>query len=185
MAGKLSVTTVKADVWTYRPELAIHIAHISQIWNQIELEFAQIFVRLARSNRQAVGAMFLSIQSTPTKLAMLRRLAADSLNTTDQVVFEGLCRRFNSLSKKRTNVIHGVWGINDDYPDSIFITKNFFDILAGHEDSEYTANKFKRDERELMALLTDSQKFRNNLWGIAPAQTPAPSVAPPQTPAAG
>jgi hypothetical protein len=163
---KFNVTTVKADVWARRPELAVHIAHISQIWNLIELKFAETFVRLARSDRQAVGAMFLSIQSIPTKLEMLRRLAADSLNPSDQVLFDSLCGRFRRLSKKRVNVIHGVWGINDDRPYAIFLTKNVFDLTQGHSDSEYTAEKFRRDERDLMSLLVDLQEFVNNLCGI-------------------
>jgi hypothetical protein len=167
VTAKLNVTTIKADVWAHRPELAVHIAHISQIWNLIELKFAEIFVSLARSNRQAIGAMFLSVQSTPTKPEMLRRLATDNLSPSDQVSFESLCGRFGRLAKRRVNIIHGVWGINDDHPHSIFLTKNFFDLAQGHTDSEYTAEKFRRDERDLMSLLVDLQKFSNHLYGIA------------------
>ena len=168
MAARFITHNSTADVWRHRPALAIHIAHISQVGSLVEIHLASIFTYLTGSNRQAIGAMFLSVVSLPTRLTMLRTLSADKLSDADKKELVRLCEQVNKFSKKRVSVIHGLWAIRDDRPASIFMIKNFF--ASQQRAQEYDESRFKQIETELLSLLIAVRKFDNRLWGVVAEQ---------------
>jgi hypothetical protein len=52
----------------------------------------------------------------------------------------GFVEQISGLSRRRAKVIHGIWAVKDDKPESIFIIQNFFVPQKGPQ--EYEVNDF-------------------------------------------
>jgi hypothetical protein len=102
-----------------RPELATCIARIAILWSRIEERLVQIGTQLLGAGLHPTMRMFQVMPSSSDRIAMLRALALDALDTGMQEKLDELVVRYREAEWTRDKVIRGHWYVSDDHPDEL------------------------------------------------------------------
>ena len=158
------------DVWRQRPELAEHVATISQIWSLVEYELALTFTILSGSNL-ALGRVFFDIVGLQPRLQMLRGLInAYVKDDIDRKLYTDLQERLRKAGRLRNDIVHGLWDIRDDRPDMIFLGRPFPLTMAEAQPVPYTARRVTDTVKDFGSLYTDVSKVRDRMLSLAQAE---------------
>jgi hypothetical protein len=158
------------DVWRQRPDLAGHIAAISQIWALVEYELALMFVILSGSNL-ALGRVFFDIVGLPPRLQMLHSLINTYMrDKADKQRYDDLQQRLRKAGSLRNSIVHGLWDIRDDRPKTIFLTHPYPLTTAEATSVPYTKRRFTDTAKSFGLLYRDIVAFRSHLSTLAQAE---------------
>jgi hypothetical protein len=102
-----------------RPDLAVHIAVISALWNEIEAQIAVFLASLLGTEGKTVMSVFVALQSDVAKRRAINSIVLLKLSAEDRAKFEKILTRVYERYFERNKVVHGSWGIGPDYPDKL------------------------------------------------------------------
>lgn len=102
-----------------RPDLAAHIGVIACQWTEIDMRIGTLLAHILGIDAPLGLLAYLAIDNDGAKMAMLRAIATDRLNTTEMERFNKLFQSIRERRRERNDVVHGSWGIADDHPDAL------------------------------------------------------------------
>jgi hypothetical protein len=110
------------EVILQRPEFAVHIALIAAKWTDIQVTLGHLLSKLTGSEGEAVTAIYLCLTSDSAKRASFEAAAAINLHDDSQrKEFAALMKYVGDRGKERNKIVHGMWGISDDYPGKMIL----------------------------------------------------------------
>jgi hypothetical protein len=161
--GQQPVAMAHSGVWRERPKLAIHIAHVSQIWALIEAELALVFQQLSGSSRIAMMSAFSFVLAIHTRLNMITKLADDLFGDDERARWRGIKGRIESAAERRNEIVHGLWCTYEDDVDAVFLSKPVPRRPGDLRLTRYTHPDFVEIENELEATRHELTLFSRQL----------------------
>lgn len=163
------------NVLLQRPELAARIANIAALWAQAELSLGMLFSQLLQTESVVGTAMYLSLISEQARDAAMQAAAQEKLPEQFKAEFVILASSLRSPRKERNAVVHGLWAISDDKPDSLILidsrkmVKMFSWVHAGNikplseSATRYTQAIKDQSESHLEYTIADLVRIENNI----------------------
>ena len=109
----------RPEVLFRRPQLALHIALISYLWNEIEAKIGVFLAILSGNEGKTVISIFTAIQSDVAKRRIIDTIAELNLNEAEQTKFQAILKKISERYVERNRIVHGSWGISPRYPDKL------------------------------------------------------------------
>ena len=102
--------------------------------------------------------IFSQITQTDMKMKLINELAKWYLKGDDLVEWNKLSKRIKSVIDSRNTVLHAEWGVCEDYPNELILSKIYGDQLR------YTHDDFKEIAEDLISVQRDLGAFSYNLY---------------------
>jgi len=102
-----------------RPELALKIAQVGAAWSQLDLQRVHLLMALLRNGAPTGVRMYLSLSGSASQEAVLTAAFGNFLPDSTQKMFESLMRDIKARARERNRIVHGIWGVSDDYPEAL------------------------------------------------------------------
>jgi hypothetical protein len=102
-----------------RPQLAAYIAAISNFWNEIEARISIFLAALLGGEASTVITIFLALKSDASKRQIIDSVVAMKLDDNLKPTFTDAMKVLGARSEERNRMIHGGWGVSNDYPDEL------------------------------------------------------------------
>ncbi len=109
----------RTNAMAERPELAKHLGIIASMWSDVELHLGYLLSDILHTEARIGAAMYAAIRAEAARLAAMQAAAEACLNDALLKEFQELKDRVRKTGDQRDDVIHGIWGISDDCPNSI------------------------------------------------------------------
>ena len=103
-----------------RPSLAVRIALIANYWSMIEAHTTQCLGVLLKTDYSTAMALLTKFQTASQKRQAIEVIAKATLSPTETTSLKDLMKRFEEQGKLRNDIVHGVWGVAVDKPDTLF-----------------------------------------------------------------
>lgn len=155
-----------------RPELAVHIANIANMWSQVETMQGLVLASMLRSEASLVISMFTSLSGAAAKNAVFQAVADEKLTLDQLKRLEQIIKDTKKAGSQRNDVVHGCWHIADKYTDALIwrdprdaaaeyaelisaaSTQSLFDMTKlGRNTLIYKKRDFQDIERKINAVL--------------------------------
>lgn len=116
--GRYTINILHAPM-AQRPQLAKHLGIIASLWSYVELHLGHLLADILHTEARIGAAMYAAIRAEAARLAAMQAAAEAYLDDALLEEFQELKDRIKKTGDQRDNVIHGIWGISKDRPDSI------------------------------------------------------------------
>jgi hypothetical protein len=118
----------------------------------------------------ALGSAFVTVVAIQNRFRMAQKLVERFLDKPDRAQFKTLARRIVRMGRRRNAVVHGLWSIRKEIPDTVFLHNPYPRTQAEAEPVFWKKENFKRLILDLEALRADVAKFRMHLTDLAKTQ---------------
>jgi hypothetical protein len=165
-----------------RPILAVHIAVITALWSNVELELGILLALLLGVHAEIGVGMYFAITSVPGRKAAMEAVAKQQMTEDGQKALVELYRIIGKAQGQRNDVVHGSWTAVERRPKALILCdtqeatvahiKNMQQpkmnplaaALMGIEPHKprylaYTERDFKNIEKDIDAALSEIRKF--------------------------
>lgn len=102
-----------------RPQLAGYIGAISNSWNDIDARIGVFLAALLEAEAITVITIFTDLKSDIAKRSLINSVIGIKLTTAQKTQFEKILTIIGSRYDERNRVIHGAWGISQEFPDAL------------------------------------------------------------------
>lgn len=133
-----------------RPKLAARIAAISALWTEIDVLLGSIIAYVLGVDAVIAVTLYLSIENEGSKMGMIDGLAQKKLTKSEYEELAKLLAKIRKRRKDRNNLVHGIWGISEEFVDELVW----------------------QDPREAISLVADIFQIANKII------TPKPEIKP-------
>ena len=110
----------RPEVLFRRPQLALHIALISYLWNEIEAKIGVFLATLSGNEGKTVISIFTAIQSDVAKRRIIDTIAELNLNEAEQTKFQAILKKISERYVERNRIVHGSWELAHDIQISFY-----------------------------------------------------------------
>lgn len=104
-----------------RPALASHIGLITAMWSLIDVQLAHMVSTMLHADAEIAATLLGGIRSEPVKLAAIQAVAEERLSSELLAEYTLLMKEFKSVSKARNDVVHKIWAVPDNKPESLVL----------------------------------------------------------------
>ncbi len=113
--------SIKTDSFIHRPEIAVAVAQCLDKWSWVEVQTAQLYVALCRTNHENAATYFCALESSKAKTDAIRVLAMNAMGYDDYRLIVAILKLIKSLQRVRDRLAHWLWTTSDDLPEAIII----------------------------------------------------------------
>lgn len=187
-----------------RPEHAAKIGEIVAVSGFLENRLGSLLAVMTGGSAAVTVAMFSAVGNMRTQRDVLEAAAQIALPPEDLAVFTALMREFKPRYNERSRIVHGIWGVADEFPDKLIrcesaaITR-MWEVLADIDDmpsaeaaAAATANLWRncetwtvKDLEQVRSRLSAYEGSFSEMWGRLHARrfpVSEPSMTGPKSP---
>lgn len=156
-----------------RPVCAIKIAIVGSAWATLESRMVSAFDTavsdVTRTTSEDLGdgytaipnpigrATIDTIESLRTRLEVIQAVIAITLPTDLQTEFAELAKRVRKCASARNQIVHGLWGIADKYPEDVILADSL--MTSGVQYVRHTPQDFDDVANRIVAVINAMRDF--------------------------
>lgn len=151
------------------PKLAQRVVLLSSLWREIDLQFDEVFTRIAAPQGQSGMALYVALNSATAHDAALNIIAEAGLTPLARWKLHALLADFRKLAGSR-EIVHSLWGISNDYPEALVVADpRKFSLWFSADNTDLTGRPqlLAYRERDLIAIQEGLVGFLRPLTAFA------------------
>lgn len=103
-----------------RPDHAALLGRIVTTWSLVESAITGLLGLMMHDNHRAALAILDSFKTNNARVEAVRRIGKEVIDTSLRIEFDTLMKDVLSYAKERNAIAHGLWGVHENNPASIF-----------------------------------------------------------------
>lgn len=107
-----------------RPQLAAHVGIITSLWAQVDVNLGNLLAIVLQADAHVATAMYIAISNDGARSAAMRAAAKECLGPDLLTEFEDVLGRVSEAAEQRNKVVHAIWAVPENKPDSIIRLDN-------------------------------------------------------------